>query len=142
MDDSVESRRALRELLEAQGITIVGEAADGARGIEFAQKLMPDVVLMDVKMPGIGGIEPGFITSSLPDTHVIVLNAFDDESLRRRAHEVGATRLPRQGKLPATHLRCHLPGVGFMGSDDRYRSRLSILQLFPNMRRPALPSLA
>jgi YesN/AraC family two-component response regulator len=35
----------------------VGEAADGARGIEFAQKLMPDVVLMDVKMPEIGGVE-------------------------------------------------------------------------------------
>jgi CheY-like chemotaxis protein len=57
VDDSVESRKALRELLEAQGITIMGEAADGARGIEFAQKLMPDVVLMDVKMPGIGGVE-------------------------------------------------------------------------------------
>ena len=68
MDDSLETRRALREFLEGQGITIVGEAAEGAKGIELAQKLMPDVVLMDVKMLGIDGIEATeVITSSLPE---------------------------------------------------------------------------
>jgi DNA-binding NarL/FixJ family response regulator len=101
VDDSVESRRALRELLGGQGITIVGEAADGAKGIELAQKLMPDVVLMDVKMPGIGGIEATeIITSNLPDTHVIVLTTFDDESLRRRADEAGATAYLVKGSSP------------------------------------------
>jgi len=91
VDDSEETRQALRELLEARAITIVGEAAEGAEGIDLARKLMPDVVLMDVKMPGIDGIEATkMITSSLPDTHVIVLTTFDDDSLRQRADEAGA----------------------------------------------------
>lgn len=101
VDDSVETRRALRELLEAQGIAIVGEAADGATGIELAKELMPDVILMDIKMPGIGGIEATeVITTSLPDAHVIVLTSFDDESLRRRAYEVGASAYLVKGSSP------------------------------------------
>jgi DNA-binding NarL/FixJ family response regulator len=91
VDDSDETRQALRELLEGRGITIVGEAAEGATGIGLARKLTPDVVLMDLKMPGMGGIEATkIITSSLPDTRIIVLTTFDDESLKRRADEAGA----------------------------------------------------
>ena len=91
VDDSDETRQALRELLEGRGITIVGEAAEGAEGIGLARKLTPDVVLMDLKMPGMGGIEATkIITSSLPDTRIIVLTTFDDESLKRRADEAGA----------------------------------------------------
>jgi NarL family two-component system response regulator LiaR len=101
VEDSAETRRALREFLEAQGITIVGEAADGATGIELAKELMPDVVLMDVKMPGMGGIEATeIITSSLPDAHVIVLTTFDDEVLRRQADEAGATAYLVKGSSP------------------------------------------
>lgn len=91
VDDSGETRQALRALLEAQTITIVGEAADAANGIDLAGKLMPNVVLMDLKMQGMDGIEATkIITSSLPDTHVIVLTTFDDDSLRQRADEAGA----------------------------------------------------
>jgi DNA-binding NarL/FixJ family response regulator len=111
VDDSDETRQALRELLEGRGVTIVGEAAEGAEGIGLARKLtpdvvlmdlkmpnvvlmdlkMPNVVLMDLKMPGMGGIEATkIITSSLPDTRIIVLTTFEDESLKRRADEAGA----------------------------------------------------
>jgi len=101
VEDSVETRRALRELLEAQGILIVGEAADGATGIELAKVLKPDVVLMDVKMPRMGGIEATeIITSSLSDTRVIVLTTFDDESVRRQADEAGATAYLVKGGSP------------------------------------------
>ena len=91
VEDSTEVREALRQLLEAQGIVIVGEAADGATGIELANDLEPDLVLMDVKMLGMSGIEATrIITGTLPDTQVIVLTTFDDESLRRQAAEAGA----------------------------------------------------
>ena len=86
VDDSGETRHALRALLEEQGITIVGEAADGAAAIALARQPKPDVVLMDIKMPGINGIEATFIISkSLPAPQVIVLSTFEEESLKRRA---------------------------------------------------------
>jgi DNA-binding NarL/FixJ family response regulator len=101
VDDSLETRTALRELLEAQGIEIVGEAAEGAVGIDLAKELMPDVVLMDVRMPGLGGIEATeIITSTLPETRVIVLTTLDDESVRRRAGAAGATDYLVKGKVP------------------------------------------
>jgi len=101
VEDSVETRGALRELLEAQGIMIVGEAADGATGIALAKELEPDVVLMDVQMPGMGGIEAtAVIAGSLPDLHVIVLTTFDDELVRRQADEAGATAYLVKGVSP------------------------------------------
>jgi DNA-binding NarL/FixJ family response regulator len=58
VDDHQVVRRGLRTFLEVQDdIEVVGEAADGAEGVERAEELRPDVVLMDVKMPGTDGIE-------------------------------------------------------------------------------------
>ncbi|MCT2594844.1 response regulator transcription factor [Streptomyces sp. N2-109] len=58
VDDHQVVRRGLRTFLEVQDdIEVVGEAADGAQGVELAEELRPDVVLMDVKMPGTDGIE-------------------------------------------------------------------------------------
>ncbi|MDH6134322.1 DNA-binding NarL/FixJ family response regulator [Kitasatospora sp. MAA4] len=58
VDDHQVVRRGLRTFLEVQDdIEVVGEAADGAEGVARAQELAPDVVLMDLKMPGVDGIE-------------------------------------------------------------------------------------
>ncbi|MEU4211909.1 response regulator transcription factor [Streptomyces sp. NPDC026206] len=58
VDDHQVVRRGLRTFLEVQGdIEVVGEAADGAEGVDRAEELRPDVILMDVKMPGTDGIE-------------------------------------------------------------------------------------
>lgn len=58
VDDHQVVRRGLRTFLEVQDdIEVVGEAADGAEGVERAEELKPDIVLMDVKMPGMDGID-------------------------------------------------------------------------------------
>lgn len=57
VDDHAEFRARTRTLLEAEGFAVVGEAADGASGIEAARGLSPDVVLLDVGLPDIDGFE-------------------------------------------------------------------------------------
>jgi DNA-binding NarL/FixJ family response regulator len=58
VDDQALMRAGFRALLDAEdGVEVVGETADGASGVELARRLRPDVVLMDVQMPGLDGIE-------------------------------------------------------------------------------------
>src|SRR5438128_10682667 len=90
-DDDSLHREALRELLEALEFTVVGEAADGMQAIIEALQTNPDVVLMDLRMPGLGGIESTQqIKEELPKVQVIILTAYDDFGLRVAAEEAGA----------------------------------------------------
>ncbi len=91
VDDDAENRRTLLELLEGWGLVVLGEAADGAAAVSLTRELAPDVVLMDVRMPVMDGIEAtGIITRTLPECRVVLLTSEDDPSLRRRAEEQGA----------------------------------------------------
>lgn len=78
-DDQPLQRAGQALILEsADDIRVVAEAGNGEQAISLARKHRPDVVLMDVRMPGIGGIEAtGIITRDLPGTRVIVLTTFD-----------------------------------------------------------------
>ena len=63
---------------QADGITVVGEATNGAAAVERVRSLRPDVVLMDVRMPGMNGIEAtAALTEEFPDTAVLILTTFD-----------------------------------------------------------------
>jgi two-component system, NarL family, response regulator LiaR len=76
VEDNEDDRRMVRELLEMEGIEVIGEAEDGSRGVELAIELRPDVVLMDLRMPGISGLEATRrIKKVLPSTQVITLTA-------------------------------------------------------------------
>jgi two-component system, NarL family, response regulator DevR len=83
-DDHELVRLGVRRLLEAEaGITVIGEASDADAALESVARLRPDVVVMDVRMPGRSGIEAcREIRAAHPETHVLMLTSFaDDEAL-------------------------------------------------------------
>jgi DNA-binding NarL/FixJ family response regulator len=80
-DDHRVYREGVRALLDGEAtIKIVGEAASGEEAVERAARLAPDVVLMDLKMPGLNGIEATrAILARAPDTAILVVTMFDDD---------------------------------------------------------------
>lgn len=92
MDDHHLVRQGLRQLLEREfDIQVVAEAADGQEAIDTADRLRPDVVVMDVEMPGINGIEAaGRIRKEYTGTQVVMLSIHSDPVLIRQAFDRGA----------------------------------------------------
>ncbi len=91
VDDQQLVRDGLRLILELAGIEVVGEAADGAEGVRLVRDLRPDVVLMDLRMPTMDGIEATRrIVAAGSPTRVLVLTTFEGEELTFRALEAGA----------------------------------------------------
>jgi DNA-binding NarL/FixJ family response regulator len=93
VDDHAMVRRGLRDFLELHDdIEIVGEAVDGGDAIEQATTLRPDIVVMDLMMPGIDGIEAtARIRADLPSVEVIALTSFIEESRVLAVLEAGAS---------------------------------------------------
>jgi DNA-binding NarL/FixJ family response regulator len=80
VDDHDLFRTGLRNLLEEQGVQIVAEASDGLSALSLARELAPDVVVMDLNMPGMNGIEATReITRQAPLTRVVVLTISDED---------------------------------------------------------------
>lgn len=92
VDDNPQVRQELRTLLPLTGdIEIVGEAADGLQAVRLAQALQPEVVLMDLEMPGLDGYEATRqIKAGLPSCRVVTLTVHGYEAARLRAMEAGA----------------------------------------------------
>lgn len=91
VEDDAADRALIRELLESEGISVIGEAAGGAVGVELTVQLRPDVVLMDFRMPGMDGMEATrMIKEAVPTTQVVILTVYEDAALIRSAEEVGA----------------------------------------------------
>jgi DNA-binding NarL/FixJ family response regulator len=92
VDDHVVVRKGLRALLEREsGIEVTGEAEDGERAVRAADRLRPDVILMDLEMPGIGGTEATRrITETHPDAKVVVLTSHASEEAVFPALKAGA----------------------------------------------------
>ena len=92
VDDHELFRGGLREILADQGIRVVGEAPDGERGVEAVAGLAPDVAVMDLNMPGIGGIEATRqIAGRMPATRVLVLTIASDDDSIMQAMMAGAS---------------------------------------------------
>jgi DNA-binding NarL/FixJ family response regulator len=93
VDDHPVVREGLRGMLEGQpDLVVVGEAGDGAEAVALAAELQPDVILMDLRMPGTDGVSAiEAIQKQKSATHVLVLTTYDSDADIVRAIEAGAT---------------------------------------------------
>jgi DNA-binding NarL/FixJ family response regulator len=91
-DDHTVVRQGLRALLVVEGdIEIVGEADTGRQAVTMAKKLLPDVVVMDIAMPLLNGLEATRqITKQLPNTKVLILSSYSDDEYVQQLTEAGA----------------------------------------------------
>src|SRR2546421_9805178 len=91
-DDHIVVRQGLRALLAAEDdIEIVGEADNGRQAVQLAKKLLPDVVVMDIAMPVLNGLEATRqITRAIPSTKVLILSSYSDDEYVQQLTEAGA----------------------------------------------------
>ena len=91
-DDHALLREGMRAILSRESdLEVVGEAADGREAIARCRALKPDVILMDIAMPGLGGLEASLeIRKECPDTRVLVLTQYEDREYVSRFLKAGA----------------------------------------------------
>ncbi|MCU0510116.1 MAG: response regulator [Anaerolineae bacterium] len=88
-DDESLIRMDLREMLTNLGYLVVGEVADGRSAVNQARELRPDVVIMDIKMPDMDGIEAAKVLTEERIAPVVLLSAYSQRDLVQRAREAG-----------------------------------------------------
>ncbi|MBI5576262.1 MAG: response regulator transcription factor [Deltaproteobacteria bacterium] len=92
-DDHALLREGIKAILSLHDdVDVVGEASDGMEAIQKAQKLKPDIVLMDIAMPGLGGLEATLeIKKSSPDIKILILSQYDDKEYVSRLIKAGVS---------------------------------------------------
>jgi DNA-binding NarL/FixJ family response regulator len=91
VDDDAAYRRSLQSFLEASyDLRVVADTGDGNEALRLARELRPDAVVVDLAMPGVGGLDTAAaIARELPETVIVVVTGADDTDERNRAPEVG-----------------------------------------------------
>ncbi|HEX6673407.1 MAG TPA: response regulator transcription factor [Actinomycetes bacterium] len=111
VDDSAPLRESVSLALEREGLTVVGEAADGAQALAQAAAYHPDVVLMDLRMPGMGGVlATQTIRRRYPETVVVLWTGDGDLQLASALRQSGAHAGLLKG-IPTTELVAALRAV-------------------------------
>jgi DNA-binding NarL/FixJ family response regulator len=105
VDDHEDFRISARSLLEAEGFVVVGEAADGAAAIEAVAALRPELVLLDIQLPGLGGLAVAERLAAEPDSPAVVLiSSRDAASYGRRLREAPARGFIAKSELSGAAL--------------------------------------
>ena len=106
-DDQAPFRRAARDVLEvARDFEIVGEVTSGEEAVEAAASLRPDLVVMDLKMEGIGGIEATRqILAARPETLVVLVSSYRPEDVPRAVADSGALAFVPKDRFSASALK-------------------------------------
>ena len=107
VDDHPVFRQGLCDVLETEpGLTVTGEAADGEVAIDLAYKLNPDVILMDINLPTINGLQvTRRIKASLPDIKIIMITGYDDAEQIFHALRAGASAYCAKDTTPEALIR-------------------------------------
>ncbi len=127
VDDHHLVRAGMTSLLEAEpDLSVVGAARDGAEALDEAARLHPDVVLMDLSMPGMGGVEATrALVSAEPDTRVVVLTSFSDRDRVGEALSAGAIGYLLKDSEPADLLAAvRAAARGYVPLDPRVAGAL------------------
>lgn len=99
LDDVAAMRLVLRTVLELEGMTVVGEAGDGAVGIGEIAELQPDVVVLDLSMPGLDGLEAiPLIHERAPDAEIVVFSGYARAEMAGPALSLKAARYVEKGE--------------------------------------------
>ncbi|WP_162254138.1 response regulator transcription factor [Nocardioides sp. Soil774] len=99
VDDAEELREVLTLFMErAEGLEVVGEAVDGLDGVEKARDLQPDVVILDIAMPRMDGLQAlPLIREASPGARVVILSGFGDSTMAEDAMRAGADHYVQKG---------------------------------------------
>lgn len=131
-DDHSLLRHALARLLDARpDVTVIGEAADGREAIDLTARLLPDVVIMDLAMPLLNGVEATRqIRSRFPSTKVLILSAYGEEIAVGEAMAAGASGfIIKRSDIDELVLALNLIGTGNTYFSRELASRMDIAEI-------------
>ena len=112
VDDHPLTREALSSLLRAHGFDVVGEASDGAQAIESAGRLRPDLVLLDLSMPGMDGLQAlPRLREAAPECEVVVLSAREVEVLLLLDEHLGTEEIAKRLFISEHTVRSHVKSL-------------------------------